>query len=241
MSCSLHQELNCFGVGRVWTFFFFFSFFSFFFFLFSFSFSFLFQFPAGFTNLFLWILSFIFFSSLSDGHIFSEDATLLAEALKKNTSVAVLYLRGNMIGDAGAIKIAEALEVNNSLQELDLSGLSPRLPLLKNQDVILTSLFNLAFFYGLPLINWLIREPHYWYRHDSPGRGLGEEHIPPRAAPERQPNWGTRSHETGYFTWNKLDALLEIYRGTVEDIERGLLQGGKETAPEDKPFPGHSK
>ncbi|KAL9965559.1 hypothetical protein ACROYT_G029373 [Oculina patagonica] len=59
---------------------------------------------------------------LSGNNIGDHGATALAEALQRNTSLTVLYLLMNKIGDHGATGLAEALQRNTSLTVLDLSG-----------------------------------------------------------------------------------------------------------------------
>ncbi|XP_078381732.1 uncharacterized protein LOC144664461 isoform X15 [Oculina patagonica] len=54
--------------------------------------------------------------------ITGADAVVLAEALKCNSSLTVLHLSDNNIGDHGAAGLAEALQNNTSLTALHLSG-----------------------------------------------------------------------------------------------------------------------
>ncbi len=49
-------------------------------------------------------------------------AEKLAEALKMNSSLQTIILRGNDIFEQGGIKIAMSLKDNSSLQSIDLSG-----------------------------------------------------------------------------------------------------------------------
>jgi len=49
-------------------------------------------------------------------------AIALADVLRTNTSLTRLYLDGNQIGDAGAVALAEALRTNTSLTVLQLGG-----------------------------------------------------------------------------------------------------------------------
>ena len=63
-------------------------------------------------------------SVLHLGHngIGDQGAAVLAEALKENSTLTVLHLDGNDIGDQGATGLAEALKVNSSLTKLYLEG-----------------------------------------------------------------------------------------------------------------------
>ena len=54
--------------------------------------------------------------------ISEPDVVLLSEALKVNSTLTKLDLRGNGIGDQGATGLAEALKVNSTLTKLDLCG-----------------------------------------------------------------------------------------------------------------------
>ena len=58
----------------------------------------------------------------SDKNTSDEGAKALAEALKVNTALQVLYLNHNKISDEGAKALAEALKVNTALQKLGLCG-----------------------------------------------------------------------------------------------------------------------
>ncbi|KAL9965538.1 hypothetical protein ACROYT_G029352 [Oculina patagonica] len=60
--------------------------------------------------------------ALSLTRITGADAVVLAEVLKGNSSLTVLHLLSNNIGEHGANGLAEALKKNTSLTELHLSG-----------------------------------------------------------------------------------------------------------------------
>ncbi|XP_011269977.1 hypothetical protein CAOG_08406 [Capsaspora owczarzaki ATCC 30864] len=57
---------------------------------------------------------------LSGNQIGIAEALAIAEALKVNTTLTMLFLQVNQIGDAGAQAIAEALKENKTLAQLDL-------------------------------------------------------------------------------------------------------------------------
>ena len=58
---------------------------------------------------------------MSSNAIGDSGATAIAGALKSNTVLTTLHLRGNDIGDSGAAAITEALKSNTALTTLDLS------------------------------------------------------------------------------------------------------------------------
>eukprot|EP00567_Pseudictyota_dubia_P000348 CAMPEP_0197464702 /NCGR_PEP_ID=MMETSP1175-20131217/64157_1 /TAXON_ID=1003142 /ORGANISM="Triceratium dubium, Strain CCMP147" /LENGTH=365 /DNA_ID=CAMNT_0043000687 /DNA_START=135 /DNA_END=1232 /DNA_ORIENTATION=+ len=66
---------------------------------------------SSFTRLNLW-----------NKRIGDEGVSVLADALRVNTSLKVLVLGGNSIGDEGVSVLADALRVNTSLEKLHLSG-----------------------------------------------------------------------------------------------------------------------
>ena len=51
-----------------------------------------------------------------------DGAAALAECLKHNTSLTMLYLHGKGIGDDGVAALAECLKYNKSLTTLDFCG-----------------------------------------------------------------------------------------------------------------------
>ena len=60
--------------------------------------------------------------TLASNNIGDEGAKAIADALKSNTSLTTIDLRGNNIGDEGAKAIAEALKGNTSLTSINLSN-----------------------------------------------------------------------------------------------------------------------
>jgi Leucine Rich repeat len=54
-------------------------------------------------------------------HVGDEGAESLGDALRANSTVALLYLTSNSIGDKGAQCLADALRENNTVRVLDLS------------------------------------------------------------------------------------------------------------------------
>jgi hypothetical protein len=62
--------------------------------------------------------------NLSGNLLRDPGTTAIARCLQRNVAIRTLDVRSNNIGVAGGVKLAEALEVNGTLDELDLSGIS---------------------------------------------------------------------------------------------------------------------
>jgi len=60
--------------------------------------------------------------ALTNNNIEDEGITYIADALKENTTLKVLYLNFNYIGDTGALALSNALKLNKSLTFLDVSS-----------------------------------------------------------------------------------------------------------------------
>ncbi len=48
-------------------------------------------------------------------------AKWIAKGLKQNSTLEVLNIRGNIIGDEGCVLIAQALQGNERIKEIDIS------------------------------------------------------------------------------------------------------------------------
>ncbi|KAL0251524.1 hypothetical protein GEMRC1_000737 [Eukaryota sp. GEM-RC1] len=121
--------------------------------------------------------------NLEDISIGDAGAKSLAEALKVNTTLVELDVKGNGILDEGAIALAEALKVNSTLIEMDLGwnsignegafALAEALHL--NSTISVLNLFDnaicdegaIALTQSLR-VNSSITELYLWYNHLSP-------------------------------------------------------------------------